>query len=559
MQLIRCVSLLLLKIHLILTSNSDALDYVARTIDHLASVHSGVFNCIFWDFSAQEPYDNILNDILQSPRLDNVIKYVLNGSYHDALRNLPPTPSLLFLHPGHDAKRLLLKEVLWDTLRLVSLFNPTVKIVVFTNHSNPEPTSHFKQLLPLAQYTSINFLDITSMSSQQCNVAQCLPWEKVPHPIFFFRDHRQMTKRNISYTKNEELLPFAWNRHWLEETARYLHTKAVELQLDRNKADILLTVMVVLIDIPREFRQLFTSIPLFSRIAVPRDRPLNVAELLTMPFTWPVWALLAAVLVATQVGQHLFPDLIKNDPFLLVVCCFGRRNLYQTGRWEKLILHSLIFLMFFMTSAFETKIVSLMVRKPSLQRIKTLDDLAKSGIKFYDDLQNNPHFANHPVIGELVVQGESGGILETKADSALLIASDFTDILEASAFDFERMQPFYQVLDYKLFNGPELYATKWRCPVLETLRFIHITLVEAGLMDFWKRQWKNELRAEYVGRRPREDLRNKVDLNFDDLQPAWMALVVGLGISVVGFIGEHMKSFFGGWWWLSVLKHFKKN
>ncbi|KAL1379687.1 hypothetical protein pipiens_003746, partial [Culex pipiens pipiens] len=658
MQWIGCVSLLLLRIHSILTCNSDALDYVARTTEHLASVHSGVFNCIFLDFSAQDPYDNILNGILQSPRLTNVIKYVLNGSYHEALRNLPPTPSLLFVHP--------------------------------------ELTSHFEQLLPFAQYTIINFLDITSMSSQQCNVAQCLRWEKVPHPIFFFKDHRQMTKRNITYIKNEELLPFAWNRHWLEETARYLNTEAVELQhdcegtgqafeaclrkhrTDRNKADILLTVMVMLKHIPREFRQLFTSIPLFSRIAVPRDRPLNVAELLTMPFTWPVWTLLAAILVSTQVGQHLFPDLIKNDPFLLVVCGYGRRNLYQTGRWEKMILHSLIFLMFFMTSAFETKIVSLMVRKPSLQRIKTLDDLAKSGIKFYDDLKNNPHFANHPVIGELVVQvpkdrplniaellfmpftwqvwtlltftlilsevakhlfstlftndpillvvcgferndlhraGRSeklvfislivlmffvtnafeskivslmiskpsiqriktlddlvqsdlklyedlesktylindsiiGGLVvqgsipdlsDTIPGICMLWHREFIGLRKETAFDFDRMQPFYVVLDYDLYNGPEAYVTWWRSSFLEVFRYIHITLVEAGLMDLWKQQWQDDMRYVLAGHRPREVIGAKVDLNFDDIQPAWMILAVGLAIGVAAFVGEHLR------------------
>ncbi|EDS33261.1 conserved hypothetical protein [Culex quinquefasciatus] len=529
MQLIRYVSLLLLKIHLILTSNSDALDYVARTIDHLASVHSGVFNCIFWDFSAQEPYDNILNDILQSPRLDNVIKYVLNGSYHDALRNLPPTPSLLFLHPGHDAKRLLLKEVLWDTLRL--------------------------QLLPLAQYTSINFLDITSMSSQQCNVAQCLPWEKVPHPIFFFRDHRQMTKRNISYTKNEELLPFAWNRHWLEETARYLHTKAVELQLDRNKADILLTVMVVLIDIPREFRQLFTSIPLFSRIAVPRDRPLNVAELLTMPFTWPVWALLAAVLVATQLAfqfissprhptngwppeseqelaKHLYPESFRNDPILLVICGLERHDLHRAGRWEKIILHSLIVLMFFMSNAFETKIVSMMVSKPAVHKIKTLDDLARSGLKFYEDLENNPHFVNHSVVGNMVVPGRRSEIFEPVPGVAKLWYSEWNGMVEDLAFDYERMQPFYVLIDYEHFSGPEVYIAYFRCKFMEAFRYTHITLVEAGLMNLWKQQWKREMRSMYIGRRMRKSIESKVDLNFDDLQPAWMALMVGLSASI---------------------------
>lgn len=72
-------------------------------------------------------------------------------------------------------------------------------------------------------------------------------------------------------------------------------------------------------------------------------------------------------------------------------------------------------------------------------------------------------------------------------------------------------------------------------------RYIHNVLVEAGLINMWKSRVKDDVWFQMVGFRPKEDISEKTDLNFDDLQPAWMALVVGLCISAIGFAGEIVK------------------
>lgn len=202
---------------------------------------------------------------------------------------------------------------------------------------------------------------------------------------------------------------------------------------------------------------------------------------------------------------------------------------------------SLIVLMFFVTNAFESKIVSLMISKPSIQRIKTLDDLIQSDLKLYEDLESKTYLINDSIIGGLVVQGSIPDLSDTIPGICMLWHREFIGLRKETAFDFDRMQPFYVVLDYDLYNGPEAYVTWWRSSFLEVFRYIHITLVEAGLMDLWKQQWQDDMRYVLAGHRPREVIGAKVDLNFDDIQPAWMILAVGLAIGVAAFVGEHLR------------------
>lgn len=558
MKLLGSALLILMGIQPSLALNPESLDYVTRTIEYLTSVQGGAFSCVFCDFAPRNPYDNILDAILKSPRLDHVVKFVLNGTYHVGLQKLPWNPSMLLLHPGHDDAHLEHNNTQKNLYFLLELFNPTTKVFVFLNHSNSLLVKSIRSQLSRVGFTYYVFFDTVTKRDVQCNLVWCWRFAKAPHPMYLFTyGHRGMQGRNITYISNEIAVPFAWNHHWINETARYLYTDAVELQpncveseptyewclqrhrTDQDKADILFVHMIMTGTIQRDFRRIFTSTPLFTKIAVPRDRPLNAVELIVMPFTWHVWLLLLLISISSELAKYAFPELFKNDPFLLVVCGFGRRNLHQTERWERLILHSLIMLMFFVSNAFESKIISLMVRKPVIQRIKTLDDLVDSGIKIFADLENNPHFLDNLVIRKLLVQGQNPDMYET-APCARTWYSEWVDLFIELTFDYDRMQPYYVVLDAEYSAGPEFYATKWRSLLAEEFQFIHMTLVEAGLVRLWKQQWSDEMRFKYVGRRPRVDIRDRVDLDFDDMKPAWLVLGVGLGVSFAGFAVEHI-------------------
>ncbi|XP_039447017.1 uncharacterized protein LOC120426321 [Culex pipiens pallens] len=552
---------LLLGIALCSAYNLDTLNIVLKSIEYLISVKPGAFSCVFYDVAPHYPHDNILDAILKSPRLDHVAKYVVNGSERTNVYKLPWNPSLLLLHTGNNVSHLESFDVIVDMFYFMYLFDPATKMLVFVDELYTPAMIQMQGHVYYASFNYFVYIGDTSKDVYQCNGVYCWNRPREQHPMYLFSYcRRSMQGRNITYIKDERVLSFAWNSKWLNETARYLNTTTAEYPHNceasdeayqqcyqnhsaGNGADILLIYMTFDrpdATIPRNFRQVFTTHMVFSKIAVPRDRPVNTAELLAMPFSWQVWTLLVTILVLSEIAKRLFPTLIENDPVLLVVCGYEKHDLHRAGRPEKIILLSLIILMFFMSNAFETKIVSLMVSKPSIQRVQTLDDLYQSGIKLYEDLEHNPQFVVDSVLKRFVAQGTRTEFHETRPDAAVYWNSDYVDVFKDVAFDYERMQPFYVVLDFEHFSGFELYWVSPRNQLVKELRFIHITLTETGFMGLWKQQWRDEIRSKYIGRRPRVDINEKADLNFDDMQPAWLALGVGLCVSLVGFVGEHL-------------------
>lgn len=556
MRVLTSVLLVLSCIHCSFPYSPEVLDYFLRTIEYLASVEPGSFSCVFYDVTAKNRFDNILNEILQSPRISHVVKYVLNGTFHDGLVKLPMQPSILIIYPGNDVQYLEQSDTMWNIYNVTRLFHPSTKVLAFVDYSNQALVKSLLNQLYNVKFAYSVFVDSRTLNVIYCYGEICSEWPRLPQPMYLFEIGRRWQKsRNITYVTMPDT-PFAWNLHWLNETAQYLHTEIVEDQhgckgngsgfywCPGKNIDIILNSMWITPTTPRDFMHFCTSVPIIWKVAVPRDRPLNVAELMLMPFTWHVWILLMAILVSAEIAKLLYPEQFKNEPFLLAVCGFERHDLHRAGRLEKIIFFSLIVLMFFISNAFETKIVSLMTSRPSIQRIKTMAELFQSNIKFRYDLEAHPQYKKYSYFKEMIVQGDEVKITDTYPSVGALANSDFIDLLTETAFDYERMQPFYVVLDHEIFEGPECYYASWRSLLQRPFRFMHSALVEAGLVNLWKRQWSSKMRSICNGRRPRMDIRHKRDLKFGDMQPAWLALAIGLCTSLSVFLGEHCKKSF---------------
>lgn len=558
MKLLGYVLWILVGTSCVVSFSPEALDYVLRTLEYLESVESGMFSCVFYDLSAQSPYDNILGAILKSPRLDHVIKYATGGQFREAFEDLPRDPSMLLIHPRNDAAYFDPFENKKSIVFLLKLFNPTTKVLVFVNASNELLAQRIQEPISFVGFTHPVFLDPVTMRVTIFNAIGNSIETRVPDPMHLFTwGQRMMKGRNITYLEVRKENPFTWNNHWMEATARYLNTEASEyvhscgdlkgIKLlkclnerngNRKPADIVLMSIYLWEVIPRDFRHFFTGIPLFTRIAVPRDRPLNIAEIMLLPFTWQVWMLLMLILVSTEVCKHIFPRFLQNDPFLLIVCGFERHDLHRASRCEKIIFLPLIILMFFMTNAFETKIISLMVERPSIQRINTLEDLWQSDLKFFVNLETKPHYAQHPIVGKLAVHGKYPSYADKIPDACLLWEDHIAEVLQDVTYDYEQRQPFYVALDYNFYDRPELFATSQRDPFLKVFRYVHRILVEAGLISLWKQQWREQLRYDIMGQRSKVDMPDKVNLDFNDMKSAWMVVGIGLGISLAGLLGE---------------------
>lgn len=556
MKMHRCALFLILIVQINISCCQIGLEYVLKSLEHLTSLHPGVFSCVFYDVAQKNPFDNILNDLLISPRLGHVVKYVIGGMYDENLEQLPLNPTLVVVHPGMDLRYFKRKETMDSLAYVMRLFDPTTKVLIFVNFFDQLFVEYLESVIRWCTFSYVVYLDTGTMFARLSNGVWSWHRRNVPPLELFSYGRRSMERRKITFIVDSTSMKFFKNVQWIQVVADYLNTEPEEfLRFREPSAKELaswfedystssIAVDIVLYDLVRakyfnrEFRLFSTNLMRFTKIAVPRDRPLNTLELMLIPFSHQVWILLVIILVASEIAKRLFPKQLKNDPILLVVCGFERRELHQAGRWEKVIFLPLIILMFFLSNAFETKIISMMVSKPSIQRIKTMDDLHESGLKFYADLDNFPEHVNHSLLGKIAVQGNTTHIFERNPDAAMIWPSHLISLFHDMSFDYERMQPFYVVLEGDHYDGIEMYGTSLRCPLLEVFRYIHSTLVEAGLMDLWTRQYICVFRLVMIGQRLRVDIADKDDLNFHDMQIAWLIIGIGLGISVVGFVGE---------------------
>ncbi|KAL1380038.1 hypothetical protein pipiens_014497, partial [Culex pipiens pipiens] len=76
----------------------DLSSYLVSVIEHLAQVETGTVKCVFYGLSSQHPFDNELETVLRSPRLDFVTKYVLSGESTLDYTQLPKEPTLVLIH-----------------------------------------------------------------------------------------------------------------------------------------------------------------------------------------------------------------------------------------------------------------------------------------------------------------------------------------------------------------------------------------------------------------------------------------------------------------------------
>lgn len=560
MKAFGCVLLMLLELRLCCALSPLGLEYILQAIEHLARLHTGVFSCVFYDVAPSYPFDNILSDLLKSARLEHVVKYEISGMFNTDLEKLPWNPSLVIVHPGQDLEYFKRHDTRRNMADVMELFNPVTNVLVFVNQFDRHFIKFADGVFQWCKFAYTAYFDSNTIYARLCSDVLCLNVVNLPPQRLFSYNRLLMKGRNITYVINKNNMKYSHNRKWVKEVARYLRARAVESPLKckgsgipfqncleeyaktPNSVEIALYDVVTMKYFTRKFQLLSTSIPTFIKFAVPRDRALNSFELMLLPFSGEVWALLLVILFSVETVRNIFPNLFKNDPILLVVCGYERHDLHQAGRWEKAVLLPLIVLMFFLSNAFETKIISLMVRKPSIQQIKTLDDLFHSELRFHVDLENLPGYAENPITGRLAVQGKVPNPTDKIQGVAVAWMSDSIDVLHDMSFDHERMQQFYVILEGEYFNCIEMYGSTIRFPLLEVFRFVHLAWIEAGIMIHWNKKYKYAVRYVYNGIRPKFDIDDKTELEFDDLQIAWLIVASGLAVSFVGFVGEHIKN-----------------
>lgn len=386
------------------------------------------------------------------------------------------------------------------------------------------------------------------------DIVKTVPLRYRAHPSELFNGTmmRNMQGKSLTYASRRLIPPIAPKLKWLNEAAALMNMSVQESR-HNCKEDVVNEMMSICyhsyilnksVDVDTteytitsikksvQFRVLLIGVIGVDVILVPRSQ-LSFVQLFTFPFERQLWILLAVIFAFMEALKLICPSLIRNDPILLVVCGFERYDLHRADRWEKVILLSAMVLIFFTTCAYETKLLSMMVSKPASRQINTIQELIESGMEVKVNLLARPKFQSHHLLSGIIVNS-TDRFNKLDLVRGYIMKDSVAKRILPMYYDLEERFYQYSILDQSLGINPRAIFLAPRTPFIKTLKFSFDTLVENGLMDYWEMLVEEFFDKVVVG----DPVEHDEILYFADFAPAWIALGLGVFVSVIIFIKE---------------------
>lgn len=238
-----------------------------------------------------------------------------------------------------------------------------------------------------------------------------------------------------------------------------------------------------------------------------------------------------------------FPNAFRNDPVLIVICGYEKFDLHKAGRWEKAVIFSLTVLTFFTITAYETKIVSMMISKPVTKEIRTFEDLFESGIKIRGNRKIHVLIDKNSSLGQITLSDPNtpvDAILQMDLEHAYLYDRDLSWQILPMYYDFPNRIYRYNAMHQSLSQYPKIFLTRPRTPLMDAFSYTLNCFIESGLHEYWaKTVPRFEWTLKELGKVQRSAAEETLNvLHFADFRPAWLPWLGGILLSTIVFIGE---------------------
>lgn len=523
-------------------SKDDTLvDYLVSVVKTLAKRTPGVHQCVFFGTQQERPFGNTLGAVLQDSRLDFVTRSVITGDFQVEKAKVIRYPMVMLMEGE------LIKRNLWNFVRIMICVKPNTKtFVLITKESD---FKRYERYLKVLREHEVVFIDvkrhrmiITDMGSTTL-LNHLLNPRELYGGILSSRYNLRGKPLRYSHRSDMTLVQVFWTQVTAENVLHPCHLSVHNVKdlcywkhLVSAKIDIDLTGIIADgSQVEFCFENMVTSIMIGDSIAVPRSA-LNMVQLFTMPFNWEVWTTLTLILGIVEILSLLFPSSFRNDPILLVLCGYEKYDLHRAGRREKFLLMPMIVLMFFATSAYESKLLSMMASKPASKEIRTLEELVESGIKIKVDLLYDLTTAKHPIIKEVLVNG-TVDFLNLDMIHAYFLQNTIAKLLASRYYDPDQRIHRYVVLDESYTVEPIAFVLGKRSPLKEVFEFTLTMLVESGLYNFIE-QFNIQLEESILQQKFNRRAESDAVLYFADFRPVWIVFALGVGVGVIAFVSE---------------------
>ncbi|EDS45798.1 conserved hypothetical protein [Culex quinquefasciatus] len=111
---------------------AELTSYTIAVIQQLALRQpGGTFECVVMDLQRKDPFDTVLGDVLRSPKLDHVVKFVIGSNFAGDPEQFPRDPSLVLVYTGasYDNVRQIPRNLAYTLFQ----FSAKTKMLVFVN------------------------------------------------------------------------------------------------------------------------------------------------------------------------------------------------------------------------------------------------------------------------------------------------------------------------------------------------------------------------------------------------------------------------------------------
>uniref|UniRef100_A0A2Y9D2D7 Ionotropic receptor n=1 Tax=Anopheles gambiae TaxID=7165 RepID=A0A2Y9D2D7_ANOGA len=255
---------------------------------------------------------------------------------------------------------------------------------------------------------------------------------------------------------------------------------------------------------------------------------------LLKPFSYGIWIVLGAVYLVCQFLQHRYPAIFCYDLTLLTF--FGGGGVeYRQAFAFRIALLILAMLLFFLSEAYNTKIISLMSLSKFYERPETMFEFRATDFRI---VLESPRPL---LLGDLypkVLNPRETARLRRKLGIRLyrhyctIIACGDAWLIALSEFEADSF-PMY-VLREKAIEATQSMQFAKNSPIAGTMKRYFGLYCDTGL---WQRQ-KDRHNLILEGLSLMRETFSEVIFYYEDLQCVWILVVVGWLISMIVFVGE---------------------
>ncbi|KAL1392820.1 hypothetical protein pipiens_012197, partial [Culex pipiens pipiens] len=521
--------------------------YTVSLIEHLASKQSEIFDCWLYHACSDPPgtsglLQEIAVQLQRIPRRTIDSRFPWSGDASEW-----KAPSLVIIHVEFTSHKPAVMDNVGELLGFLD--RQTKILVLLSTRSRLISVVTFASPITTGKLFNMAFLSVDQelLIFPDIKAKRFAKFRKLwAHEAMFPDQSRYLHGTPLWYSVFNGLLNACIGNNCagydvsvVEEFARYLNTTThyerfvCPYKIDRRKQSVAECVYSVMME-PDCLLDVFADpstainymkhyqeepIPHDKVLIAPRGRSLNIAELFLRPFQTKLWILFFIGMASVKLISLLIPNAFKNDPLLLPICGFERLNLNQADRKEKVVMISLIVLFFFVSNAYESKIISLMSSKPRITAVTTIQDILDTGTPVKAGYMSEVEF---PIFKSLYIyQDESPNQLDGTSVYLTNGAIAAHMVQRKVNWDYESNQPRYKVMHEVLALLIGFYPMPIRSALKPHFRFVLKALREAGILDRWRRDWfkRGDLRysdpTQAGGVNPGSDI-----LKFLDLRPA---------------------------------------